>query len=1164
MRLTTLILITGILQVSASSYAQKISLSERNANLTEVLNQIRTQTGYDFFFESVNLKSLKNISIKAQKEELKTVLNRMLDPQNLTYSIRDKAIIIKEKEASLLIKAQSAILKLIQDITATGRVVDEKAAPLVGANVRIKGTNKGAKTNENGIFTLKGVDEDTVLEISYIGYKIREVKASMKLENIALEISTDDLEEVNVMVSTGYQTLPKERATGSFVQIDNNLLNRSVSTDILSRLDGVTSSLLFDRRDKENTKLQIRGISTVFASPQPLIILDNFPYEGDINNINPNDVEAVTVLKDAAAASIWGARAGNGVIVITTKKGRYNQPLQISINTNFTLAPKPDLFNIPEMSTSDYISAQRYLFNNNFYDDDLNDAQTYPPLGEIVELLSKQRNLPSTDVQARALIDEQINELQRYDVRNDFEKYIYQTSVNQQHSLSISSGTENAKYMIAAGYDRNIPQLKGNASERLTLRFNHSQTLLKNLELQTNIAFTRSSSQMNSTGGYFGNYNIGSRNIYPYSRFATDDGLPLAIERNLRKSFIDGTLSNGLLDWSYKPLDELNLSDNSNIGQDIRINTAAVYKLSSAFQFELRYQYGSYSVNGKNYHNSESYFTRDLINRFTDVSSGKMIRNIPLGGILDESTARLTENSIRGQLNFNTQWGKNHQLSAIAGIEARQTNTENRTFRNYGYDDDRLTYLPVDYLKEYPSYNNMFGSSRIDGNINFGSLLNRFFSFYTNAAYSYKNRYTLSVSARKDASNLFGVEANRKGVPLWSTGVSWNISDEPFYKLNLIPVLRARLTYGYSGNLPTDQSALTIISYAPATDNSVSLPFANITNPPNPLLRWEKVGMINAGIDFGIIGNRISGSIEYFSKDVKDMLGNETTDATKGFGGIVTNSANMTGQGIDISLSSINTAGNFKWRSTLLFSYVTNKLTKYLSQPSLYANAYIGDGNALISLQDKMPYMVISYKWTGLDGQNGNPQGIYNGQTSSDYYNITNNTLLTDAVFHGSPLPLYFGSIRNGISWKNWSVSVNVGYKFDYYFRRSTIGYYTFGNLGRGHSDFGKRWQNPGDEKNTTVPSFTYPLDVYRDAFYVNSAATVDRGDNIKIQDFQMDYTINGNLNKQNFFRQIQLYSYINNLNFLIWRANKSGIDPDFINGLKTPTSFSLGLKATF
>jgi hypothetical protein len=471
--------------------------------------------------------------------------------------------------------------------------------------------------------------------------------------------------------------------------------------------------------------------------------------------------------------------------------------------------------------------------------------------------------------------------------------------------------------------------------------------------------------------------------------------------------------------------------------------------------------------------------------------------------------------------------------------------------------------MPVNYKDELQSYNDMFGTRRILDNVNFGSLLDRFISTYANAAYSYKRRYTISGSVRKDASNLFGVEANRRGIPLWSSGISWNISDEPFYQFALVPVLKARLTYGFSGNLPINRSALTIITYYPATDNRVNLPFASISNPPNPMLRWEKVGMVNAGIDFELKGRRISGSIEYFSKRVKDMLGVENVDGTKGFSSIINNSANMSGKGVDINLNTLNVVGKFNWQTNFLFSYVKNKLTKYLEQPSIYANYYVGNGDALMPIEGKQPYMVASYKWNGLSDINGNPQGIYQNQTSTDYYNIINSTLLGDVIFHGSPLPLIFGSLRNSFSWKQLTVSANLNYKFDYYFRRNTISYYNFANQGESHSDYGKRWQKVGDAQSTTVPSFLYPLDQNRDGFYRNSEATVEKGDNIRIQDIALSYNLSQSFNKRTVLKQLQIYTYVNNINLIIWKANKSGIDPDYVSGLKTPTNISFGLKAT-
>ncbi|MGX5690343.1 SusC/RagA family TonB-linked outer membrane protein [Arcticibacter tournemirensis] len=1061
----------------------------------------------------------------------------------------------------LMILAWAASLQA-QEIISGYVTASGDGGRLAGATVQIKESGERALTDSLGAFHLRTALRRFTLSVRFVGFKSREVPIGLPVampQSIALEKDMQQLTEV--VVSTGYQVLPKERATGSFEQVDRELFNRRVGTDVLSRLDGVTNSVLFDRRDPDQTRIQIRGVSTLFAAADPLIILDNFPYEGDFNNINPNDVESVSVLKDAAAASIWGARAGNGVIVITTKKGRYNQPVQISLNSNAMVTAKPDLFCIPEMTTSDYIDVQKLLFDKGYYDDEINDTYTYSPVGEVVETLASLREGRISQVDA----DSRIDQLRQYDVRNDFKNYIYQTSLNQQHSLSIGKGSESMRYLLSAGYDRNIPELKGNSYERVSLRLNHTLTPVKNLEVQTMISYTGNKTTSNSPGGYFGLYNAGSRNIFPYTRLADENGNPLAIERNLRQSFVDTTGNGKLLDWRYRPLEETGLLDNTSRGSDLRINTAVTYKFAPAFTAELRYQYGGYHLKGENYHSKETFYTRDLINEYTYVSSGSLVRNIPLGGILDESLTDLVDHSVRGQLAYSKQWKGEHELSAIAGIEFRQTQTEGSTSRLYGYDDNLLTYTPVDFSTEVPTYMDIYGTRRIPDNVELSSLLNRFISGYANVAYTYKNRYTFSASARKDASNLFGVKANRRGVPLWSSGVSWNVSEEPFYRLDFIPSLKARLTYGFSGNLPTDQSASPIISYSAVSDSRVGLPFASITNPPNPSLRWEKVGMLNAGIDFSLKGNRVSGSVEYFSKNVKDMLGTEATDATKGFSTIISNSANMVGKGVDVSLNTLNTDGALKWRSTLLFSYVKNRLKRFLSAPSLYASTYIGTGGSILPLEGKMPYMVVSYKWAGLNGETGDPHGYFNGELSTDYYSINNSTLLEDAVFHGSPVPLYFGALRNSVSWKSLSLSVNISYKFDYYFRRNTINYYNLASGGTGHADYAKRWQQPGDELNTTVPSFIYPLNLNRDRFYNYSEATVERGDHIRIQDVQAAWTLNRRQGAgTRVFKQFQLYAYLNNLNVLIWKANDAGIDPDFVNGLKTPLSLSMGFKIDF
>lgn len=236
--------------------------------------------------------------------------------------------------------------------------------------------------------------------------------------------------------TTGYQNLPRERATGSFSRVDSSLLQRRISTDVLGRLEDNVPGLAFNRSAMAggvNNPISIRGRSTLFANANPLILLDNFPYEGDVSAINPNDVESVTVLKDAAAASIWGARAGNGVIVITTRKGKRNQAPTVSLTSNITISDKPDLYAQPRISTADHIELEKTLFARNFFSSDETSAN-HPALSPVTELLIAQRDGHLSAAQAQ----QQIEALKGRDLRDDYSRYLYRKSVNQQYALQVN------------------------------------------------------------------------------------------------------------------------------------------------------------------------------------------------------------------------------------------------------------------------------------------------------------------------------------------------------------------------------------------------------------------------------------------------------------------------------------------------------------------------------------------------------------------------------------------------------------------------------------------------------------------------------------------------------------------------------------------------------
>ncbi len=375
MKMTAFILFLGFLHVSGKGFTQTVTLSLKNAPIEKAFKEIKKQTGYEFLYTDEILNKSIPVTIKVKNETLLDVLKACFSNQPIDYTIIEKTIVVKAKEEQVI---TPAFFFPPPPIDIHGRVVDEKGQPVAGVTVKVKGSKNATSTNDNGEFSLMSVDENGTLQFTSINMEPFEIQVNGKTDlAISLKTKFTSLGDVNVQVNTGYQTIPKERATGSFVQIDNSLLNRRVGTNILDRLEGITSGLVFNagniyngtRMSNELTGITIRGRSSIDekVSADPLIVLDNFPYDGDIGSINPNDVESITVLKDAAAASIWGARSGNGVIVITTKKGRTNQKMKIELNSNVTVGDKPDLFYSKNfISSPDFINLETLLFNNGY------------------------------------------------------------------------------------------------------------------------------------------------------------------------------------------------------------------------------------------------------------------------------------------------------------------------------------------------------------------------------------------------------------------------------------------------------------------------------------------------------------------------------------------------------------------------------------------------------------------------------------------------------------------------------------------------------------------------------------------------------------------------------------------------------------------------------
>lgn len=1034
-------------------------------------------------------------------------------------------------------------------------ITDADELPLPGASVLKKGSLSSAISDAKGEFFLELPIGNHVLVVSYVGFQPQELEITVPTsETLQFRMKVDDLLMEGVeIVSTGYQELSKERATGSFAALDQQLVDRSVSTGILDRLDNVTSGLIFNKDQGSAGDISIRGTATIFSDAQPLIVIDNFPYDGPIESINPNDVERITVLKDAAAASIWGARAGNGVIVITTKSGKKGQGIRVSFNSNLTWIEELNPDYVPLISSPDMVEVERDMFDRGVYAS-RERSNSKPLLSPVVETLIALRDGLIGAEEA----ERQLDYYKGHSTRDDMAKYYYQQALRQQYSLGVSGGGDYYNYRAAVGYDHNAAGVVGNTDNRITLDLQNSWTAMDDkLTVGLGLYFVESQRSQSTQ--------LPQGISSPYLRLADEFGNPNAIARQYRDGFTTQAEADGLVDWKYYPLQERNNLTNTRASQDIRTNLSFEYEILPGFTVSGLYQYWTNQTQGWELNDESTFYTRDLINTFTQREEGGLALAVPMGAIADQSWTKAVSHHFRTQLSYSNIWNDRHEFVGLAGFEAKQSDTNGGQDRYYGYDEELAASQPVDLANRYRRYHNN-ALATIPYGVSHTGLADRFLSYFANASYTLDRKYTVSASARKDASNLFGVETNMKGVPLWSAGGSWIVSEEDFYGMGWLPYLRLRATYGYNGNINRSVSAFTTAYYLAGSSNYVTgLPSLIILNPPNPELRWERIGITNLGLDFESKNARFSGSMEYYIKNGKDLIGDQPFPSSTGISQFRGNFADTQTQGVDLQLRSKILDRGFKWTTSLLFSWVKEEVTSYdvESLPSSYTAYGLGGAGVFPPPLTGYPlHAVFSYEWAGLDPDTGDPQGISEGVPSKDYTSLVYFGEVEDLVYHGSGRPTKFGAWMNTFSYKGFELSANISYRLGYYVRKQPLIYNNLYSGGTIYGDYAQRWQQPGDENLTDVPSFPSSQVSNRDTFYNRSSVNVEKGDNIRLQDIRLSYSMNKTTVWGIPFQRLEIYSYANNLGIL-WKKSDSYKDPDY---QLSPAlrQLSVGIRAEF
>jgi len=1122
MKLSVFLFLLGILSVQANDMFSQTSLNiqMKDASVEEVLDQIQEQCNYDFIYDYEYVNDLETVNVEFNDATLDQVLYEVLKNTNLDYRVEDKMIVLFPREISKSEKKEDVIAPALvqqEKKIVTGQVTDEKGVPLPGVSVVIKGTNTGVATDIDGEYFIEiEKDEDTLI-FSFVGMISQEVKYTGQVVlNIVL---TEDTAALGEVVVTGYQTISKERSTGSFSKVSS----KNLESRRLSSLDDILEGQIAGYSDGI-----IRGVSTMNAMASPLYVIDGFPVENtSIDNygnvtentpdLNIEDIESITILKDAAAASIYGARAANGVVVIITKKA---QKGKVQIDFSSTLTWKPyDYYTGNLTNSADIIELEKeWAASNPELNNGLARAQA--------EADNRRNNYKWPSAGVDVLLDMYTGELSEYEANIKLEelgsrgfrfydevvKYAKRDMLYQQYNLSIGKAAEKNNFKFSATYKKNREEDIYSKSNQLGLNITNSLQVTNWLkaDLGVYINYKNASEQ---TYDLFSSYSAGFSGS-PYDRLVDDQGNHLTVASQVKKTVRDNISNYGLYNVDITPLDELNRNLGKSKEFSNRTYAKLNVKLTPWLNYDAMFQY-EYGVN--RYHQLrelDSYVTRTTINKFASNSNGTAVYNLPEGDIYYERNHFSNSYNFRQQLNLNKTFQEKHQITWILGSEIRHSKLEYSDQTKYGYDSSMLSSQYLNQPLLTSGFSGLMNSWAYLSSGNLASqqeLVNRFVSFYSNAAYSYNNKYTLSGSIRWDRSNLWGTNSKYQNKPLWSVGANWNMNKENFFNVEWVDMLKLRTSYGIGGNIAKDAAPYLTANYY--SSSLVGGVYGRVSSPPNPNLRWEKTTTINIGADFSLLKNRLSGSIDVYKKRSVDLLANQMGVPTEGFGysTLTFNNGSMDNKGVEVSVQGdIITRTNFNWNAGFLLGYNKNEVTKIKVEAPVYylqldyPQAYPKKGNPFTG--------IYAYKWAGLNDQ-GEPQiyDIDGGKTSTDYTNMDN------IHYAGTTVPKYSGSFMNRFSYKNFDLSILLLYAGGHKVRNTNIPQinmadpYSSGIVNITSKDIRNRWKKAGDENSTNVPRLLFSgnssdFNYYRESIYSNADIHVLDASYVKIHNISLAY----------------------------------------------------------
>ena len=1067
----------------------------------------------------------------------------------------------------------------------------EDGQPVTGVSVKVVGTNIGALTNVDGVFTITVPNQNSRLQFTYIGMLPKTLKAEVSMQ-VVLDPDSKVLGEV---VVTGMQKMDKRLFTGATSKIDATKSKIDGVADISRSLEGRVAGVSVQNVSGTfgtAPKIRVRGATSIYGSSKPLWVVDGVIMEdvtevdadalssGDaatlissaIAGLNADDIESFQILKDGSATSIYGARAMAGVIVVTTKKGKAGTT-RINYTGEFTMRLKPSYGQFNIMNSQEQMGIYKEMEASGL----ISFGRTYRAAdsgvyGKMYHLINSYN--PTTGYGLANTQEAMYGYLREAEMRNtNWFDELFSNSISSNHSLSLSTGTDKAQYYTSFSFMNDPGWSEQSKVQRYTFNVNALYNLSKKVSVNLigNAAYRKQKSpgalnqRIDNVSGEVSrdfdinpySYAINSSRALDPNVYYLRDYAPFNIHNELANNYNDYDVIDTKVqaEIKYKPITKVELA------------VLGAYKFSTTTQANHITERSNMAMAYRAMDDATMRDNNPWLYTDPDKPNTKPFSVLPKGGFYRETKYKMNSWDFRATASYNDVYNSDHIVNVFGGMEVNNTDRNRSYFNGVGmqYDMGYLGSYDYRYFKQASEENSIYYTM--------SNSYSREVSFFGTATYSWKGRYTLNGTVRYEGSNRLGKARSARWLPTWNISAAWNAHEEPWFGKVFKDVLtHATLkgSYSLTGDKPAVTNSQIIIRstniWRPyATDKESGL---EVSRFPNPNLTYEKKHELNFGLDLGFFKNRLNLTIDWYTRNNFDLIGPHTTNATKGALDEYVNVASMRSHGEEFAISSKNFVGkDFQWTTDFVFSHVTTKVTSLDSRKRIIdmitGSGFTKEGYAYRSL--------FSMDYRGLTSS-GIPTFINeNGELVTSDINFQSYEL-GNLVYEGPTDPTITGSLGNVFSYKGFHLNIFATYAFGNKIRLDPSFSSYYSDLSAMPKEFKNRWTMSGDEAHTDIPAIADLRQLQADSklsyaynAYNRSTARVAKGDFIRMKEISLSYDFPQQWISHLRLNAINLKLQATNL-FLIYSDKKlNGQDPEFFNsgGVAVPMArqFTMTLR---